>query len=138
MTKISEQKAEMDGVLSVANAMAVAARTAPKARGVDAIETLIVLGEDLNTLSKAMKEQGEHSKMSDTFARDAGNVLNSQAVLLIGLRDLNPKKPDKPLDCGACGYGSCAGFLKAEKAYFVLMKKVNDSMNEALKDEDGT
>ncbi len=42
MTKIAEQKAEMDGVLSVANAMAVAARTAPKARGVDAIETLIV------------------------------------------------------------------------------------------------
>lgn len=31
-----------------------------------------------------------------------------------------------------------AEFLKAEKAYFALMKKVNDAMNEALEDEGGT
>ena len=42
MPKIAYEKAEIEGVLAVARAMAVAARTAPKARGVDAIETLIV------------------------------------------------------------------------------------------------
>ena len=44
MPRIDEKKSEMDGVLAVANAMAVAARTAPKTRGVDAVETLIVYG----------------------------------------------------------------------------------------------
>lgn len=116
MPMIKEEQAEMEGVLAVANAMAVAARTAPKARGTDAIETLIVYDEELSTLSQAMIEHGKTTKMSDTFTRDAGNVLSSQAVLLIGLRDLRPKKPDNPLDCGACGHGDCAGFLRAEKS----------------------
>jgi uncharacterized ferredoxin-like protein len=115
MPIIQENQAETAGVLSVANAMAVAARTAPKARGEDAIETLIVYGEELNTLSQAMIEHGKPTKMDDIFTRDAGNVLHSQAVVLIGLKDLRPKKPDKPLDCGACGHGSCAGFLRVEK-----------------------
>jgi len=116
MPIIAGKKAETEGVLAVANAMAVAARTAPKARGDDAIETLIVHGEELKTLSQAMKAHGEGSRFRDTFNRDAGNVENSQAVLLIGLVDLRPKKPDKPLDCGACGHKNCAGFLKAEKS----------------------
>ena len=102
MPILQENQAEMEGVLLVANAMAVAARTAPKARGADAIETLIVYGEELNSLSQSMIEHGKTTKMEDIFARDAGNVLNSQAVVLIGLRDLGPKKPDKPLNCGAC------------------------------------
>lgn len=116
MLIIEGKIAEKEGVLVVARAMAVAARTAPKARGDDAIETLIVHGEDLKTLSQAMKAHGEHSRLKEGFQRDAGNVENSQAVLLIGILDLRPKKPDKPIDCGACGHKSCAGFLKAEKS----------------------
>jgi uncharacterized ferredoxin-like protein len=26
-----------------------------------------------------------------------------------------PKKPENPLNCGACGYSGCAEFIKAEK-----------------------
>ena len=115
MPTIRAETAEMDGVLSLAKAMAVAARTAPKARGVDAIETLIVHGEDLQSLAQAMEAHGENTKLNDTFKRDAGNVRRSHAVLLIGLRDLRPKKVDKPLDCGACGHNDCAGFLQAER-----------------------
>ena len=115
MPIIEEKKAEMEGVLAIARSMAVAARTAPKARGDDAIETLIVYGNDLKELAKAMKNHGENSKISEAFERDANNVVNSQAVLLIGLNDLRPKKPDKPLDCGGCGHSTCAGFLKTEK-----------------------
>lgn len=116
MPIIEGKIAEMEGVLAVAHAMAVAARTAPKTRGDDAIETLIVHGEEIKTLSQTMKTQGENSRFKDTFKRDAGNVENSQAVLLIGILDLRPKKPDKPLNCGACGFKNCAGFLKAEKS----------------------
>jgi len=116
MSKIKDEQAELEGVLAVAKAMAVAARTAPKTRGLDAVETLIVTGEDLDVLAGAMEEHGTKSVLSQAFKRDANNVRNSQAALLIGLKDLKPKKPEKPFDCGACGYGSCAGFLKAKES----------------------
>lgn len=115
MPNIRDEKAEMDGVLAAARAMAVAARTAPKARGVDAIETLIVYGEDLDYLGREMEKHGENTDLSDAFKRDAHNVCKSHAVLLIGLKDLSPKKIENPLDCGACGHGNCAGFLRAKK-----------------------
>jgi len=115
MPTIKDEKAEMDGVLALAKAMAVATRTAPKARGVDAIETLIVFGEDLDSLGRAMEEHGENTNMKDAFKRDAGSVRRSHAVLLVGLKDLHPKKIDMPLNCGACGHRDCAGFLRAEK-----------------------
>ena len=116
MPKIADEKAEVEGVLAVARAMAVAARTAPKARGVDAIETLIVYGDDLNELAEATKKHGsKFGSLEATFARDAENIRASNAVLLIGLRDLRPKKPDNPLDCGACGHGDCVGFLRIKK-----------------------
>jgi uncharacterized ferredoxin-like protein len=115
MPTIKDEKAEMEGVLAVAKAMAVAARTAPKARGVDAIETLIVFGKDLDALAQAMEAHGKNSNMSDLFKRDAGNVRKSHAVLLVGIKDLRPKKMDQPLDCGACGNIDCAGFLRTEK-----------------------
>jgi uncharacterized ferredoxin-like protein len=115
MPLIQETKSEMQGVLSVANAMTVAARTAPKARGVDPIETLIVHGEELETLSEAMKKHGEKTRMAEVFSRDAGNVSSSQAVVLIGLRDLGPKKMENPLNCGGCGFKTCAGLLKVSK-----------------------
>ncbi len=86
MPIIEDKNAEMEGVLAVARAMAVAARTAPKARGDDAIETLIVYGDELNQLADAMKSHGANSKMSEIFDRDAGSVANSQAVLLVGLK----------------------------------------------------
>jgi len=115
MPKIKDQKAELEGVLAVARAMAVAARTAPKTRAIDAIETLIVFGEDLGVLAGAMEEHGAKSVVRAAFNRDANSVRKSQAALLIGLRDLRPKKAEKPFDCGACGHGTCGGFLKAEK-----------------------
>jgi len=115
MPTIREKQAEAEGVLTVARAMAVAARTAPKTRGEDAIETLIVYGEELAELAQTMKDHGEGGQMADIFTRDAGNVLNSLAVLLVGLKDLGPKKPDQPLDCGACGFGTCSGFLKVKQ-----------------------
>jgi uncharacterized ferredoxin-like protein len=115
MPLIQENVSETNGVLSVANAMAVAARTAPKARGVDAIETMIVHGEELKTLAEVMKAHGEKTEMADIFTRDAGNILVSKVVVLIGLRDVRPKKVEKPLNCGGCGFESCVGFLKAAR-----------------------
>jgi uncharacterized ferredoxin-like protein len=115
MAKIKEEQAELEGVLWVAKAMAVAARTAPKARGVDAIETLIVSDKDLDALAEAMEKHREKTPRNAVFVRDANNIRKSQAVLLVGLRDMRPKRAEDPLDCGACGYGDCAGFLKVRR-----------------------
>jgi len=114
MPRIKDEKAEREGLLAVAKSMAVAARTAPKARGVDAVETLIVFDEDLDALARAMEEHGAATR-SEIFERDANSVRKSQAVVLVGLRDLRPKKMENPLNCGACGHGDCAGFLKVEE-----------------------
>ena len=115
MPLIESAAAELEGVLNVAKAMAVAARTAPKARGDDAIETLIVHGEELMSLADAMEKHGQTAKLPEAFNRDADCVRKSHAVVFVGLTDLKPKKVEKPLDCGACGHVNCAGFLKAEK-----------------------
>ena len=115
MPKIKSEIAEMEAVLEVAKSMAVAARTAPKARGEDAVETLIVWGEELDLLGKSMETHGKNTKNRNVFNRDANCVRNSHAVLLVGLKKLGPKKVDKPLNCGGCGHGDCAGFLKTEK-----------------------
>lgn len=114
MPMIKDEQAELEGLMAAARAMAVAARTAPKARGADAVETLIVYGKDLETLAQAMEEHGKKG-LSESFNRDANNVRRSQAVLLLGIKDLRPKKVERPMDCGGCGYGNCAGFLSAER-----------------------
>jgi len=115
MPMIKDEKAELEGVIATAKAMAVAARTSPKTRGVDSVETLIVFGEDLEALARAMEEHGAKKVISETFIRDANSIRKSQAVLLLGIKDVRPKKMEKPLDCGGCGFGDCVGFLQAEQ-----------------------
>ena len=115
MPRIKDKESELEGVLAVARSMAVAARTSPKARGEDSIETLIVFANDLEALAKAMELHGEKSAIRDAFNRDANNVRKSQAVVLIGLRDLRPKKMEKPINCGGCGHVDCREFLNAEQ-----------------------
>jgi uncharacterized ferredoxin-like protein len=96
--------------------MATAARTAPKTRGLDSISTLILDGEDLETLAQAMEAKvGEKGGRIPSFARDAKNVRASTAVLLVGVTG-EPKNPKLPLDCGACGHAGCAEFIEAKKS----------------------
>lgn len=100
-----EKELENEGVLQTAKRMCVAARTAPKARGVDFIHTAVVTGEELMKLAdeteRLGKEQGQ-----DFYVRDAGNLRNSQAVVLVGAtyqqRGLNEC-------CGWCHQTNCQG-----------------------------
>ena len=70
-------------VIKTAEAMCAAARTAPKAKGIDYLRTAVLTDEDIVRLSDIMKKQGEETGLG-FLLRDAGNVLNSQAVVLIG------------------------------------------------------
>ena len=84
MPMIEGTAAELEGVLNVARAMAVAARTAPKGRGEDAVETLLIHGDELVSLADAMEEHGRSSKLPEAFRRNADSVRNSHAVVLVG------------------------------------------------------
>ena len=60
MARFKSEQAEKNAIRLVSELMAASARTAPKARGVDDIETLILDGDDLEELAVAMeKEAGE-------------------------------------------------------------------------------
>lgn len=116
MTQPESREVEREAARMVAVMMAASARTAPKARGIDDIETMIMGASDLELLAGAMedkaKEQPPH--LTSVFVRDAGNVRNSDCVLLIGVTG-NPKKIEQPLDCGACGYKNCKQLLNERK-----------------------
>ena len=116
MPIISSKDVEMDAILTVAKLMAASARTAPKGRGVDRIVTAIVSGEEKERIAEAMDKKTREKKNPITaFEQDAKALRNSSCALLIGVKGTMPKKPENPLNCGACGQSSCAEFIKAEK-----------------------
>jgi uncharacterized ferredoxin-like protein len=86
----------------VAEMMALAARTAPKGRGEDFVVTAILEGETLLALGQSMIEFGKRTG-KDLFDRDGNNVINSDAVLLLGLKGAQALG----LNCGACGSEKC-------------------------------
>jgi uncharacterized ferredoxin-like protein len=107
--KYTSKEAERRAILNAACEMAAAARTAPKGRGVDHIETVILDGEDKEALSAEMRAIHEKLEGQGPFARDAGNVDASEAVVLIGVRNA----PIGVKGCGLCGFGDCAGAASA-------------------------
>jgi uncharacterized ferredoxin-like protein len=101
---------EREAVLEAAKFMLIAARTAPKSGGVDDVLTLIVYGDKKEAVTEKMEKIGEERKIKG-FGRDAENVRDSEAVVLIGVRG----NKSFGFDCGACGYNSCKEFKEAQK-----------------------
>ena len=99
----NERDCRHEHVLGVARQMMTAARTAPKGKGVDVIETALVTGEDLKKLSEKMSAMAEELGMK-FFLRDAANVLQAECVVIIGTRE-----QAQGLNCGHCGFPTCAG-----------------------------
>ncbi len=91
-----------DAMGMVADLMAIAARTAPKARGSDFMVLKILQGEDLQQLAAAMKKYSQKPNKG-SFERDGNCIGQSDAVLLVGLK--NAAKAG--LNCGACGSSTC-------------------------------
>lgn len=110
MPVLNSGTSEVEGLLHVANLMLVSARTAPKSGGVDDVLTAIVLGEEKESLADEMERIGEERKIAG-FKRDAKNVRDSVAAVLIGVRGTRSFN----LNCGACGYATCLEFDEAEK-----------------------
>ena len=98
----NERDTRKEMVCEAAKQIMMAARTAPKGKGVDIIEIATVTGDDLLTLANQMRLTGEKRGMK-FFLRDAGNIEQSDAVILIGTR-----RQVQGLNCAYCGYPTCA------------------------------
>ena len=101
---IKAETAQQEHLIRTAEAMAAAARTAPKTKGADFIESLILEGEDLEKLAAVMDAIAEE-KGIPFFQRDAGCIRKSGAVLVLGIG-----YHARGLDgvCGYCGLGGCS------------------------------
>jgi uncharacterized ferredoxin-like protein len=109
---IESNKGEKEALLEAAKYMLIAARTAPKTAGIDDILTLIVYGKEKDSIAEKMEQMAEARKI-EGFRRDAKNVRDSEAVVLIGVRG----SKSGGFNCGACGYKSCEEFENAKKKF---------------------
>lgn len=105
----NSRDAETEGVLHVANLMCVAARTAPKARGIDNIVSIVLTAKEKDSFARKMEEFGKRTERAAGFARDANCVRQAQAVVLIGT-----KFDPAGLDCGFCGFENCQKCKQAD------------------------
>lgn len=100
---IREKEIIKQSILDVARLMTLAARTAPKARGVNTIEIAVLDEKDIALLSGEMERIASTMSNTHLFLRDAQNILNASYVFLIGTRiqSLGLEL------CGLCGYKNC-------------------------------
>ncbi|MCL1796832.1 MAG: DUF2148 domain-containing protein [Eggerthellaceae bacterium] len=108
---------EKRAALRCAEMMAAAARTAPKACGIDAIETLVLEGEEKDKLTTLMRRIGTESN-KPFFVRDAANVDACPCLVLIA-----GATASRGLNCGYCGVDDC---IEAKKTGIACALAVTD------------
>ena len=101
---MQSKQSEANAVIAVAELMTAAARTAPKTKGQDYLQTCILTGDDLQRLAAAMEDIAQEYGHA-FISRDAKNVQSSAAVVALGIshnvRGLNEA-------CGFCKSKNCA------------------------------
>lgn len=104
-----DREHEVEAALRIAELMCAAARTAPKARGADNIVTAILTdGPEKQQLMAEMKRYGEETG-ADFFSRDADNLAEAEACVILGTTLERLGIPG----CNLCGYEGCE---KSEEA----------------------
>jgi uncharacterized ferredoxin-like protein len=98
---------ENKAVIDIARLMLLAARTAPKGKGIDDIQTMLLTGKDKDAVASECKAISKSP--DDNWIRDAKNIEQAAALILIGLK--GPKSLGT--NCGSCGYENCVQFQKA-------------------------
>ncbi|MDD4003925.1 MAG: DUF2148 domain-containing protein [Elusimicrobiaceae bacterium] len=110
---ITEENNRTAHLLSVADKLMTAARTAPKAHGIDNLLIAKLDGDDLAALAAKMRELAARHGIP-FFSRDADNVAASSCVVLVGA-STGPRGLKK---CGMCGFASCAEKPQAAPCVF--------------------
>ena len=104
MTLLSEEQIRKEAIINVAHKMILAARTAPKGRGMDYIETKIAVDKTIIRIAEKMKEIGTRPNTTPAFTRDADNILNADALVLLGTKIGSLGLAY----CSLCGFENCA------------------------------
>jgi uncharacterized ferredoxin-like protein len=99
--------ADKTAVTMVAGLMELAARTAPKAKGVDTVLTRILTGRELLALADHLADAGKKRSIG-FFIRDAKNIAACDACVIIGSKG----RSVAGINCGACGYTTCEELIK--------------------------
>lgn len=109
---LHEEHIRKDSILNMAREIAIAIRTAPKARGTDNLSIAILTDDDIERLAQKMREIGTEHNL-EFFLRDADNIMQSEAVILIG-----SKVAPLGLNCGYCGFETCSAKPKTVPCFF--------------------
>ena len=99
---LKEEAIREEAALAIAKNMLLAARTAPKACGIDNLEIGIATKQDIPAISQCLKEIYEIRK-KEFLLRDSQNVLAAQCIVMIGCKNI-----PTGIDCAYCGFDSCA------------------------------
>lgn len=99
---VVSKEAENYSIRITATLMCTAARTAPKARGIDNIVTALVDKQEKQKLVETMREIAKDFN-NETFARDSMSVEKSQILVLIGTKI----SPINLTLCSLCGFKNC-------------------------------
>lgn len=102
----NERDIRHEQVLRGVRQMMTAARTAPKAKGIDIIEMALVADAELIQLADKLESMGKESG-KESFLRDSDNIRHAEAVMIIGTR-----QQTMGLNCAYCGSPTC--FSKPE------------------------
>lgn len=106
---MAEHSPEVRALEAVADLMCLAARTAPKARGLDNLFIAIIRGEEKAKVTARMREIAAADTKALFFARDAANCDAAPLVVVVGTK----VGPLGIPHCGYCGHDNCEACAKA-------------------------
>jgi len=102
MNLMNEESYLKEKLLDIAKEVCFAARTAPKTRGVDVIETAILNGDSILKIIEEMQRIFERTKR-EAFRKNAESLKNCHCIILLGAK-LNRSGLEP---CSFCGYKNC-------------------------------
>jgi uncharacterized ferredoxin-like protein len=98
-----EENLRESSVCEVAKKMMMAARTAPKGRGIDNLVIGLIEKDEIKEVSDRIKELHKTKNLPGFFLRDSENILQADAIVVLGTKissfGLTP--------CGMCGFKNC-------------------------------
>ena len=124
--KIEAKDAHIKHIVNAASAMMAAARTAPKANGMDNLECFALSGEEKSALTAKMREVAAITR-EDFIARDADNVDGVPMIVLFGT-----KNAPYGVNCGYCGKESCAAAVESGAMCFFAAHDLGLAVGSAV------
>ena len=104
---INERDARKEYMLQAAKQIMLAARTAPKGKGVDIIEIATLTDEDIDAVSAKMLQLAEETGMK-FLIRDSENIQQADAMIVIGTRQAPQGLTINSIDVGIAVGSACA------------------------------